>query len=104
VLLGYGWPGNIRELENVIERAVVLSTGTLIRPEHLSIRASLRPETTDMSGAGLLEISARAAAAAEEEVIRSTLKLTGGNKSQAARRLKISYRVMLKKIKDYSLS
>ena len=50
-----------------------------------------------------MSVSARAAARAEAELIEKVLAQTGGNKSQAARRLQISYRVMLKKIKDYGL-
>jgi PAS domain S-box-containing protein len=104
VLTGYQWPGNVRELENAVERAVVMAMGNLIKPEHLNIK-----EENDQNGPkvvkgmGLLEVSARAAAASEAQMIKETLKETGGNKSQAARQLKISYRVMLKKIKDYRL-
>ncbi|MHB8155911.1 MAG: sigma-54 interaction domain-containing protein [Desulfocucumaceae bacterium] len=104
ILAGYQWPGNVRELENAVERAVVMASGNLIKPEHLNIKeenALNGPKV--VKGLGLLEVSARAAASAEARMIGETLKETGGNKSQAARILKISYRVMLKKIKDYQL-
>jgi len=103
-LTRYNWPGNVRELENVVERAVVMTAGSLIKPEHLNVAAANDGnKSLPEEGLGLLEVSARAAAASEAQMIKETLKETGGNKSQAARSLKISYRVMLKKIKDYNL-
>jgi len=104
VLTGYKWPGNVRELENAVERAVVMAMGNLIKPEHLNIAAEEGKNVAkNEKGLGLLEVSARAAATSEAQMIKEMLKETGGNKSQAARQLKISYRVMLKKIKDYQL-
>lgn len=104
VLTGYQWPGNVRELENVVERAVVMALGNLIKPEHLNIAAEEgKSVSKNEKGLGLLEVSARAAAASEAQMIKEMLKETGGNKSEASRKLKISYRVMLKKIKDYQL-
>jgi transcriptional regulator with PAS, ATPase and Fis domain len=103
-LTGYGWPGNVRELENAVERAVVMAPGNLIKPEHLNIEEEgTGGDTRHEKGLGLLEASARAAAATEARMMAEVLKETGGNKSEASRRLKISYRVMLKKIKDYRL-
>ncbi|HAD82945.1 MAG: hypothetical protein A2273_07070 [Candidatus Edwardsbacteria bacterium RifOxyA12_full_54_48] len=100
----YRWPGNVRELENAIERALLVARGRRISLEDLNIvlPADDEIETNDGS-AGLMSVSARAAARAEAELIEKVLAQTGGNKSQAARRLQISYRVMLKKIKDYGL-
>jgi PAS domain S-box-containing protein len=100
----YRWPGNVRELENVMERATLFARGRRIDLEDLNI---VLPPDEEMEinqgGAGLLAISARAAAKAEAELIEKVLAQTGGNKSQASRILQISYRVMLKKIKDYGL-
>jgi transcriptional regulator with PAS, ATPase and Fis domain len=100
----YHWPGNVRELENAIERALLVARGRRISLEDLNIvlPADDEIETNDGS-AGLMSVSARAAARAEAELMEKVLAQTGGNKSQAARRLQISYRVMLKKIKDYGL-
>ncbi|MBI4727494.1 sigma 54-interacting transcriptional regulator [candidate division TA06 bacterium] len=104
ILTGYQWPGNVRELENAVERAVVMAEGNLIKPEHLNITEGKVPNDPKVEkDLGLLEVSARAAAASEAQMIKEMLKETGGNKSEASRRLKISYRVMLKKIKDYQL-
>lgn len=100
----YRWPGNVRELENAVERAMLFARGRKINLEDFNI---VLPPDEEMEinqgGAGLLSVSAKAAARAEAELIEKVLAQTGGNKSQAARRLKISYRVMLKKIKDYGL-
>jgi transcriptional regulator with PAS, ATPase and Fis domain len=104
ILTGYKWPGNVRELENAVERAVVLAPGNLIKPEHLNIgEDKTGSDPNHEKGMGLLEVSARAAAVTEARMIAEVLKETGGNKSEASRRLKISYRVMLKKIKDYGI-
>ena len=75
----------------------------LIKPEHLNIAEEGPKVPKNEKGLGLLEVSARAAAASETQMIKEMLKETGGNKSEASRKLKISYRVMLKKIKDYRL-
>ncbi len=104
LLAAHAWPGNVRELENLLERALLLVQGPVLEARHLQPR---EPRTDAKGGAadgdGLLDVSARAAAEAETRLIRTTLLEVQGNKSEAARRLKISYRVMLKKIKDYGL-
>lgn len=93
------WPGNVRELENLIERAVLFSRGGRIRLADLRLPEGMKGEPDE----GLLEAGAKAAARAEAELISRVLAACGGNKSRAAKRLRISYRVMLKKIKDYGL-
>jgi two-component system, NtrC family, response regulator AtoC len=90
-LLGvYHWPGNIRELQNVIERAVILSQ-TIIDPENLNIEAP--PKST---AGGLLETN-------EREMIRKILDDTGGNRKKAAEVLGISLRTLQYRIKEYGL-
>lgn len=93
------WPGNVRELENLIERAILFSRGGRIRLADLRLPEGSRGDPEE----GLLEAASRAAAKAEAELIGRVLAECGGNKSQTAKRLKISYRVMLKKIRDYRL-
>ncbi|MBU1355973.1 MAG: sigma 54-interacting transcriptional regulator [Candidatus Edwardsbacteria bacterium] len=101
----YNWPGNVRELENAIERAMLFARGRKINLEDLNIVLPPDDEIeVNVGDEGLLSVSAKAAAKAEAELIEKVLAQTGGNKSQAARRLQISYRVMLKKIKDYGLN
>ncbi len=91
-LLNYLWPGNIRELQNMIERAVILSSG-LIEIHHLNIDPlEERPSITE----GLLQTS-------ERELIRKILIDTEGNRKQAARILGISLRTLQYRIKAYGL-
>jgi two-component system response regulator AtoC len=99
-LQNYNWPGNIRELENTIERAVIIARD-LINAEHI-----LLPESKTWESYSLLEKSLKSAGnrgreAAEAQLIKKTLKETGGNKSAAARRLKVSYKTLLTRIKKY---
>jgi transcriptional regulator with PAS, ATPase and Fis domain len=104
IVTEYQWPGNIRELENAIERANVIAPGSTIRPEHFGLAVEAGNGQVKWGDApGLLEVSARAAAQAEARLIKQALEEFAWNKSRAARALKISYRVMLKKIKDYEL-
>jgi DNA-binding NtrC family response regulator len=88
-LTAYRWPGNIRELQNVIERAVILSRG--------EIEASLlNLEVGEAHGSGALQAS-------ERETIRRVLAETGGNRKQAAQSLGISLRTLQYRIKEYGL-
>jgi DNA-binding NtrC family response regulator len=91
-LLGvYHWPGNIRELQNVIERAVILSQ-TIIAPESLNIETALKGE----AATGLLDAN-------ERDMILKTLNEVGGNRKKAAEVLGISLRTLHYRIKEYGL-
>jgi DNA-binding NtrC family response regulator len=107
LLVRYHWPGNVRELRNVIRRAVVLASD-VIEPEHLSFLAADAPPAALQAGpvpvgASLKEIAESAAAEAERQAIRQALQLTGGNKSEAARRLRTDYKTLYVKMKQYSI-
>lgn len=91
-LFAYRWPGNIRELQNVIERAVILSSG-LIDTTQLNLETSLG--ATDVAD-GLLKLG-------EKELIRKTLLETNGNRREAAEMLGISLRTLQYRIKQYEL-
>jgi two-component system response regulator AtoC len=99
-LVTYPWPGNVRELINVVERAVILADGNLLGlrelPDNVVRRAAAPP-----AGAELDLRQARQAA--ETEVIRRALRATGGNRTHAARLLKISHRALLYKLKAYEI-
>jgi len=104
VLLSYAWPGNIRELENVIERALVLTDDRRISLEDLP-EAVRRPAP---EGAGLsvdgddLSVK-RHGARLERHLIERALDRTGGNKTQAADLLELSPRALRYKIQEYGI-
>ena len=102
-LLQHDWPGNIRELEKCLKRAIVLAQGdSLLRPEHLPEQIAVRSVLAD--DPDQVVPLRETIAALECREIAHALKVTGGNKSQAARRLKISYPSLLKKIRHYGLA
>jgi DNA-binding NtrC family response regulator len=106
ILMKSPWKGNVRELENVIERAVIYADGGVIRSQDLGIsEASIRDALADnvpMDGP-LHVIAETATRIAESRRIRQVLKQTGGNKSRASEILQVSYKTLLTKIKDYQL-
>ncbi|HEX9020847.1 MAG TPA: sigma-54 dependent transcriptional regulator [Nitrospirota bacterium] len=106
ILIKSPWKGNVRELENVIERAVIYAEGGVIRPQDLGISESsiidALAEHVPMDGP-LQDVAAAATRIAESRRIRLALKQTGGNKSRAAEILQVSYKTLLTKIKDYQL-
>jgi DNA-binding NtrC family response regulator len=105
-LMNYSWKGNVRELENVIERAMILCEGKTITHDHLRLNPSA-PSATLLHSIplnGTLDETAKAALKeAESQRIRKALKETGGNKSRAAELLKVAYKTLLTKIKDYGI-
>ncbi len=106
ILMKCPWKGNVRELENVIERAVIYAEGGVVRAKDLGIsEASILDalaEHVPMEGP-LADIAAAATRIAESRRIRQVLKQTGGNKTRAAEVLQVSYKTLLTKIKDYQL-
>ena len=96
------WPGNIRELKNVIERAAVVCTGDVIQPHHLSLqRRSFIPLVETPAG-GVIRIPAegKSLQAIVDEAIHTTIGITGGNLSAAARILGISRPTLARKLRD----
>jgi DNA-binding NtrC family response regulator len=94
-LLGHDYPGNIRELENVLEGAAALSQGGVIHREDLQWLPALGPETVARGEAG--EGAPANLRDLEERHVQRVLKLAGGNKSRAARLLGISRRTLYRK-------
>ncbi|MCB0310165.1 MAG: sigma-54-dependent Fis family transcriptional regulator [Bdellovibrionales bacterium] len=102
LLRSYTWPGNTRELENVIERAVILAEKE-IAPEHLGIEAADRLQSMLDSTCSLADTAAQAVKKAEMELITRVLTRTMGNKSKAAQILGVSYKTLLNKVKEYDI-
>lgn len=104
LLLRYRWPGNIRELENFVERAVILAAGELLEPVDFPLGAGAPGGTDDAeAGGSLREVSARASRLAEIECIRRTLAGVGGNRQKAAEQLRVSDKVLQAKIEEYGI-
>ncbi len=100
-LVGHDWPGNVRELEKTIKRAIVLAQDErVLKPEHLSADILSARQTSDASGVAPLR---ETLASVECREIALALRLSRGNKSEAARRLGISYPNLLKKIRFFGL-
>ncbi len=104
-LTGYGWPGNIRELANVLQRAMILAPGTEIGPEHLMLPRVLTTElTTELEGARIQETTPAADLGLkdmERETILGTLRRLGGSRRKTAETLDMSERTLRHKLKQY---
>jgi two-component system response regulator AtoC len=118
----YDWPGNVRELENLVRRLVVLRDPSMVlgelgegaralsRPPGAAngavnaasnaVRAPNALHASLPEDAPLKDVARRAARIAEREAILRALMRTGWNKRKAAKRLQISYKALLYKIKD----
>ena len=126
VLEDFDWPGNVRQLRNVIERMVVLATGPKLTVDDLPIEVSssrfqvssfkpdpLKPETLSLKPETLkpetlkpetLSLKPSTLASREREQILAALERCGGNKSKAADELGISRRTIHRKLKDWGLN
>ncbi|MGA2903354.1 MAG: sigma-54 dependent transcriptional regulator [Candidatus Korobacteraceae bacterium] len=113
VLLAYHWPGNVRQLRSVIRRAVLLADD-VITEHHLgaecavpqSVPVPAAEPAMELASAGdlsLREIVQRKTAAIEREILARVLRETGGNKAAAARLLRIDYKTIHLKIKEYDI-
>ena len=100
-LHAHRWPGNVRELRNVIERAAILSGDErTIRPEHLLIQRRSSALELDSGGEIRVPRTGKTLAVIEREAIQIALRITGGNRSAAARMLGISRPRLARKLRD----
>jgi two-component system response regulator PilR (NtrC family) len=109
-LEAYPFPGNVRELENILERAVTLSVEGVIAPEHIRVRASARPASGE-TGTATASVPALTESAAlgsqlesiEREAIVKALEKTRYNKTAAAKLLGMSFRALRYRIKKLGI-
>ena len=98
ILMRYDWPGNIRELENAIERGVIIARGEYLTPDELPVAIRQNPQSIhSTTGAGTLKEM-------ELEWISKTLDQVDGNRTRAAKILGITRKTLQNKIKEYSLN
>lgn len=105
VLQNYSYPGNVRELENMVERAVLMARGRVIMPEHLpdKTRANANGDARQLE-IDLLDLPFhKSVAELEKRLITRALKDSGGNKSEAANRLQINRRLLYNKIEEHKI-
>jgi two-component system response regulator AtoC len=103
-LLNYRWFGNVRELENTIERAIVLADGSEIDKENLPAEIQEFEEGVPSPPVEEEECSIKKASKSLEiNLIQKALKRTRGNHTHAAKLLEISHRALLYKIKEYGI-
>ena len=109
--VAYDWPGNVRELENAVRRYLILPSlkGSLpVRPEAIVAPAGPGPTipgpppgSGPAAGGSLRAVATRAAEQAERELVQRVLEETRWNRREASRRLKISYKGLLNKLKKW---
>ncbi|AVX19519.1 two-component system, NtrC family, response regulator AtoC [Carboxydocella sporoproducens DSM 16521] len=99
ILQNYDWPGNIRELENICERAVIMTQSNIILPEHLPINLTDFEIENDFKHLPLKEIIADI----EKKIILKVLEETNWNRTLAAKKLGLNRRSLYAKMKEHKL-
>lgn len=107
LLMEYAWPGNVRQLENVVARAVVLSAGDVITPQHIALDAAVEgnraplfdPAEAVRSGLALGDALARV----ERDLLAEALRQAGGDRARAARQLGLQPRQLAAKLAEHDL-
>jgi DNA-binding NtrC family response regulator len=101
-LLSHHWRGNVRELENVIHRAVILAGGAEIGPDSIELGPEAAPINQTTAGGGVSGLVGRRINEVERDLIIETLGHTLGNRTHAATILGISIRALRNKLREYA--
>jgi DNA-binding NtrC family response regulator len=101
LFLRYDWPGNVRQLENVVKRYLILPDADIA--SELKSAATEAVAVMPSLSVSLKEVAGHAAEIAEKEVVLRVLEETGWNRKESARRLKISYKALRNKLKKWQL-
>jgi len=99
--LQYDWPGNVRQLENIVKRYLILPDADVTQDLKISTPEGTAP--VPQGNVSLKEVAGHAAEVAEKEVVLRVLEETGWNRKECARRLKISYKALRNKLKKWQL-
>ncbi len=99
-LQGYNWPGNIRELQNVVERSVILRSGRAIGPKDILLSSNGKQQP---KGNFQLPVEGISLESVEKSLIEQALNLTSGNRSQAARLLQIPRHVLIYRLEKFNI-
>src|SRR5947209_2612270 len=105
-LVEYSWGGNVREMENIIRRMVVLDDGEQAFENLVARRWQMEPaapRSSSLSTEGLRDIARRGAQEAERKALAEVLERVQWNRAEAARLLKVSYKTLLNKITECQL-
>jgi DNA-binding NtrC family response regulator len=100
----YAWPGNLRELENIMERAVVLAPGQSIEPDHLPLHLQERASLPVQADEGLPGAKERLVREFERQALLRFLRESRGNISAAAKRARITRRSFHRLIQKYRIT
>ena len=101
-LAAHGWRGNVRELENTMHRAVLLTTGAEIGPSSVELGGETAQPRTAARAGGIANLVGRTMDEVERDLILETLSHTLGNRTHAATILGISIRALRNKLHDYA--
>ncbi len=100
VMVDYYWPGNIRELRNTIEKAVIVSKGKKITVDDLHLEAAKSVQARDYTNLSYEEAKEQF----EKEIIENALAQTDGNQSEAAKGLGISRDLLIRRMRKYKIN
>jgi DNA-binding NtrC family response regulator len=105
LLQNYSYPGNVRELENMVERAILMARGRVIMPEHLeSVKDAKARQDDRQLEADLLSLPFhKAVAELEKRLIERAIRASANNKTDAANRLQINRRLLYKKMAEHKI-